>query len=477
MADNTHSLVLAKASSQDARIADASQTGLDLTGNFTIEGFFQMVTAPDTTGFGLVTKNDTTGNNRAYEMVYVDVGGTKYIQITLSADGTSSNRTSRRFAYILKAGVWYHVAITCTIANSNATKFEFFINGVSQGAGTDTGIDAGTVNAIYNGTAAFIVGNEDTNAKPSDVKVNNLAVYNVVLTAAQIRAMAVDKTGRSGLKGWWKFNNSYADSSGNGNTLSGTNTPTFGTDVPFSWYTDAILDAVSSGRQNPGTSLTYSHTCSGSNRGLWVAVYAGSASDVITGVTYNGVAMTRVDAQAMPSSSGYAYLYRLIAPATGANNIVISSSSSVDIQSVSASYNEIKQSGQPDATGKASQAAADNVTGSVTTVTDKDFIVSMAANDQDNPAGGANAIMRKYNVVIGIGDSVGYISPAAATSWNWKRQGTGNCNWGTVADAVLTIVAVTSTIKKLSGVAQASVKKVSPTAIASVKKVAGVANV
>lgn len=478
MADNTHALVLASASSQDVRITDASQVGLDFTGNHTIELWLQAVTAPGTdVTYRIVNKNDTTGENRGYDLNYADASGVKRFLYAISADGTSSNRVVRALNTTLKAGVWYHFAITCTIANANSTKFVFWLNGVSQGNGSDPGFDAGTVNAIFNNTAPFIVGNQLTNPAPANIKVNNLAVYNSVLSDALIKASATDKTGRTGLQGWWKFNNALTDSGPNGNTLTNTNSATFDTDTPWGWYTDIVLDAVASGRANPGTSLTYAHTTAGANKMLFVAIYTAGASDVVTGVTYNGVAMSRLDAQIGGSSAFYTYLYGLIAPAAGANNIIISSSSSVDIQSVSASYNEMQQSSQPDATGKANATTGDNVTGSVTPVTDRTFIVSMSANDQDNPVGDQNVVMRKFNVVVGIGDSAGVISPAAATNFNWKRQGTGNCNWGTIGAAIKSINIVTSSIKKLMGVTQAQVKKVSPTAIAGIKKVSGVANV
>ena len=94
-----------------------------------------------------------------------------------------------------------------------------------------------------------------------------------------------------------------------------------------------------------GTSLTYSHTTSGSNRMLIVAS-SSNGGDHITGVTYNAVAMTQVAKLAV--GANYLYLHYLIAPATGANNVVVSSGSSVVLVSCAASYTGVLQSGFPD---------------------------------------------------------------------------------------------------------------------------------
>lgn len=91
---------------------------------------------------------------------------------------------------------------------------------------------------------------------------------------------------------------------------------------------------------SPATSLTYAHATSGSDRFLWVGAFTDDgtgANDVVTGVTYNAVAMTR------GSSLGYsttirAYIYYLDDPDTGSNNVVISSSGGGRIKAASLSY-------------------------------------------------------------------------------------------------------------------------------------------
>jgi len=62
---NTHSIALAAASSQSLSITDGSQTGLDLSGDFTIEAWIKLTQLPSTAGteFGIVSKYHTTGSS------------------------------------------------------------------------------------------------------------------------------------------------------------------------------------------------------------------------------------------------------------------------------------------------------------------------------------------------------------------------------------------------------------------------------
>lgn len=123
-------------------------------------------------------------------------------------------------------------------------------------------------------------------------------------------------------------------------------------------------------------SLTVSHTCTGSNLALIVAVTTYVNADPITSVTYNGVPMTQISKQAVSGFgiNNYQYMYGLLSPATGANNIVVNVSPNSSIDLASASYTGVKQSGLPDAfnTGNATGTA---VTASVTTIADNCWVV------------------------------------------------------------------------------------------------------
>jgi hypothetical protein len=82
------------------------------------------------------------------------------------------------------------------------------------------------------------------------------------------------------------------------------------------------LEATSQADQASATSLSWSHTCTGSDRCLYVhAWYEGNTAPDIA-ATYNGVAMTRLSNLDQGNAVACA-VFRLVAPATGANTVVV----------------------------------------------------------------------------------------------------------------------------------------------------------
>lgn len=82
---------------------------------------------------------------------------------------------------------------------------------------------------------------------------------------------------------------------------------------------DSTTQYDSSGYTN---SLTFSHTTSGTNRGMLLAVACRQMSDV-SGATYNGTSMTQ-EVESVNANVSGSRIYSLIAPDTGANNVVVS---------------------------------------------------------------------------------------------------------------------------------------------------------
>jgi len=120
-----------------------------------------------------------------------------------------------------------------------------------------------------------------------------------------------------------------------------------------------------------GTTHTWSHTCTGSNLILFVGGQIDNTGDKITGITYNGVAMTKIMDVSGYDKDAREYLYYLIAPATGANNVVITCPSSVNGDFFATSFSGARQSSQPDSsasggTGSATQASFSLTTNVVT---------------------------------------------------------------------------------------------------------------
>ena len=121
----------------------------------------------------------------------------------------------------------------------------------------------------------------------------------------------------------------------------------------------AYFDNAANGGNNGGTStsLTYSYTVgTNSNRLLLVNLMGDVTADDISSVTYVGAPMTLVKKVKTPNDRWH-YLYYLLSPASGTNNVVITAASAHYLISEAASWYNIAQSGQPQASATNTGAA------------------------------------------------------------------------------------------------------------------------
>lgn len=174
----------------------------------------------------------------------------------------------------------------------------------------------------------------------------------------------------------------------------------------------------------PATSYTYAHTCTGSDRILFVGAMIAIGTDTITGVTYNGTATTLIASQKMSTASGYyAKLYYLVAPSTGANNVVISSSSSGFIFGKSASYTGASQTGQPDGSTTGTTAGTSYTT-TLSSTADNCWAVLYDAGDRQ-PVASTGSTQRSAGSNDGIFDSNSAKTPAGSISMTLTRASGG----------------------------------------------------
>lgn len=188
----------------------------------------------------------------------------------------------------------------------------------------------------------------------------------------------------------------------------------------------AIARDVAHGRivQSSATSITVSHTVSGSNRILF-AGFTIDFADVATGCTYNGAAMTQINKVQSSASGRWNYLYYILAPATGTHDIVCSASTAVLWLFFSASYTGVNQSltytgGSPtDNSNTNSATTGTSITGTVTTLADNSWTIMSGSNGccQANNGTGMNLWEPDDNTGAQfMGDSNGVITPAGSNS-------------------------------------------------------------
>lgn len=155
-----------------------------------------------------------------------------------------------------------------------------------------------------------------------------------------------------------------------------------------------IPDTTSSGLTTSGTSLTVSQTITtNTNRVLWVFIVGSLVGDLISGVTYGGAAMTFIQ-HVQISSNRWSCLWKLIAPVTGTNNIVATSSSADRIELYASSYYNVLQIITPDSVTTNTTLASTSITGTATVSTNQSWLIA-GFNPAGNGTGaGAGAFAR-----------------------------------------------------------------------------------
>lgn len=234
---NTFSLDLEASSNQNVFISDAGQTGLDLTGDHTVEAWVRMESLPSNgTYMAFISKHGLNPNFGFFWGIYNNAG-TYELRGGWSSNG--SNFDTHSFSLgTFNTATWYHVAVAVDIATHAAS---FYKDGALLG--TDS---SGTLTSINNNNQNFYIGTIDQGGATSsfDGLIDESRVWSVKRTTAQILAnMRKDVTGQTGLKGYWKFENVYTDSSGNSNTLTANASPVFSSTVPFPDY-DSLAGAA-----------------------------------------------------------------------------------------------------------------------------------------------------------------------------------------------------------------------------------------
>ena len=145
------------------------------------------------------------------------------------------------------------------------------------------------------------------------------------------------------------------------------------------------FDANSRGNNNAfHTSLTWSHTCTGSNLVLIVGTSVESDSapntaQTVSGITYNGVALTKIISKYITGNTDNGCeLWYLIAPSTGANNVVVTYTGQVDGSFGGAlSFTGVDQSNPVDTSGSNETLVGTSVAKAITTGVTDAMLVSI----------------------------------------------------------------------------------------------------
>lgn len=241
MAANSHSLDLELSSSQYASRADTAS--LSIIDDISFSAWVRVEQLPSTAAgsFSICAKGDSGAGTESW--VFYLTSADK-LSIIWSLDGGSINRTIiTSDAAVVTAGDvgnWVHLGIAVDVGAKTATMYK---NGASIASTKTTDL----ANAIYDGNGAVAIGCLPA-ASPTfflDGMEDEVVVTSDIMTAGEMSDLyagwdAMQKL--NNVAAYWKLNNDYLDSSGNGNTLTASGSPVFSTTVPFANYASASGD-------------------------------------------------------------------------------------------------------------------------------------------------------------------------------------------------------------------------------------------
>jgi hypothetical protein len=264
------------------KILDAAQTGLDLSGDFTLGFWVKFNSLPGVEGeMYFINKYGGSSGTDSYLLELYNAGGTLELYGVTCADGSTPHAAEQ--SWTPSTATWYYVNMVYT---ASAHTVKFYINGSAISVAIDV-----TDTSIYNGTAPFVVGAYNNGSNTLDGIMDEIGVWSRVLSETEIYTLY--------------------------NSGRGLQYP-FDSNLPLvQTVTHTHVDVSA----NTSSSISYDSGSTGSNKCLVVFIYSDRGSASSFAGTYNGVALTFLTEQAgaaWSQSVGY-----LKAPAAGSNTLAL----------------------------------------------------------------------------------------------------------------------------------------------------------
>lgn len=179
-------------------ITDASQKGLDITGEITLACWIKPESINST--FNIMGKWKSDGNysyliqQRYYEPIK------NQIRFLLSSNG--STFTEALSSSKVSAGNWYHIAATL---NQTTDKMQIYFNGSANGASVSY------TSNIYNGTASFYIGVNGDMGYYYNGLIDEAIVWDTCLTDDEIAEVygITEYKYNTGILNWWFFKDAW----------------------------------------------------------------------------------------------------------------------------------------------------------------------------------------------------------------------------------------------------------------------------
>jgi len=173
-------------SSEYLSITDASQTGLDITGNLSISAWVRFESLPGSgNAMGILTKIGATAALRAYNFCYDNSWHSGANRLVLQTWANYSQGTIGYVSWTPSLATWYHVVVVHTSSGSGT--HTFYIDGVAQ----TTTYTLQDVGSIQNTTAsAFIGADQDSGVgRYFDGLIDEVAIWGRALSGSEVTTL------------------------------------------------------------------------------------------------------------------------------------------------------------------------------------------------------------------------------------------------------------------------------------------------
>lgn len=162
--------------------SDATQAGLDITGNLTIAFWIKPESLPASdTEMNLVTKWYTTTSNRSYRVRFTNPAGVPKLDAMVDADGTAGTQTEYTYNHSFSVGTFYHVCVAYTAATP---KWDIYVNG---SAVSTTAVSTGAT-SIFDSAASIALGTVNADGTPTlfaDGIMDEVGIWSRALDATE----------------------------------------------------------------------------------------------------------------------------------------------------------------------------------------------------------------------------------------------------------------------------------------------------
>lgn len=160
-------------------IADGSQTGLDITGDYSIGGWVKLESTPSSsTSYALYNKGGNSGSDGGLGCEYSNVSGTTRIRSSWYKSPSSFSRVYHNFT--ISTGTWYH--IVCVVDIDAPSNSRIYIDGTSY---TPTVENADATSANNNSEPVEVGRSKDD--QHFDGLLDELGIWSRILTTQEIQ--------------------------------------------------------------------------------------------------------------------------------------------------------------------------------------------------------------------------------------------------------------------------------------------------